>query len=283
MGFKLSDLNPLAPVLDFAGGLLGNAANRKEAKKNRDFQERMSNTQYQRGVADLKLAGLNPMLAYMGGGAHGGASTPSGSQAHQENPFQDATRSIGSAQMLNLQKELLSQQVNKTIKETAAIETGQTESLSRTRLNDEMAMEAEARRGLHVGQTALTSAQTVNVSKEVDRTVAQTALAVQQAAESRSRTDVNFAERKLKDLEAAAKRAELPELEAFAKVWAAHPNVMVGTREFEKLVGAFPGVVALFRGSRAPAGAGGNRGRPPPARSQLPTRDANGNWVDNRP
>lgn len=50
-----------------------------EAKVNREWQEKMSNTAYQRAVEDMKLAGLNPVLAVSQGGAS--ASTPSGSSA----------------------------------------------------------------------------------------------------------------------------------------------------------------------------------------------------------
>ena len=70
--------------------------NADQAQLQRDWEEYMSNTSYQRAVKDMQEAGLNPALAL----GQGGASTPTATSAHSNGTRATFANNLNSASNL---------------------------------------------------------------------------------------------------------------------------------------------------------------------------------------
>lgn len=90
-GGLVAPFNPLiAGGATLLGGIMSNRASAKQAENQMDFQAHQSATAHQREVADLRAAGLNPILSGTGGM---GASSGSGAMAPQMNVLGPAVSS----------------------------------------------------------------------------------------------------------------------------------------------------------------------------------------------
>ncbi|AXL14524.1 DNA pilot protein [Microviridae sp.] len=140
--------------IDMIGGIAQNAQNAKQAADNRAFQERMSNTAYQRAMVDMKQAGLNPMLAYR----MGGASTPMGGQAQMQNVAGSAVntglevaRSKADINKKSSEIDKISQEIS-NLKETENLTKQQTDNLAEAMIK--IRAETEKIRSENIGISA---------------------------------------------------------------------------------------------------------------------------------
>lgn len=123
-----------------------NAFSAEQAQKQMDFQQYNSNTAYQRSMADMRQAGLNPMLAYQ----QGGASAPAGAQGSVQAAKVENAISPGVSSAIDAMR------IRKEIK---AVD-------SQIKLNEDTADKARADAGLSRAANTLTQTKQIAASEE---------------------------------------------------------------------------------------------------------------------
>lgn len=109
------------------------AFQRESQEIQNEFSERMSNTSYQRGISDLRKAGLNPILAATAGA---GASTPTGASASGGSTLPNIGSKITTAlQAKNLSAQTRAITAEAILKEQKAGESESVEAINRDTLD----------------------------------------------------------------------------------------------------------------------------------------------------
>jgi len=139
--------NALNPIGSLIGGIAGQATSAKSVHDQMAFQERMSNTAWQRGVADMRKAGINPMVAF----GQGPASAPSGASFQGQDVVTPAIHSAREGVRQKAELGMLLDQRRNVQEDTQVkkrqqdfIQTQRKEALTRMKMNTASARQMDA-------------------------------------------------------------------------------------------------------------------------------------------